>query len=224
MSEGVFIVIEGPDGTGKTTQVELLRLALTRRGTDVVTVRFPGETEIGSSIRALLLKPRADDSKPHPLTDLLLYAADRVETEAKVILPALNAGKIVIADRYVYSTLAYQGAGSQLDAELTENLCMLLTLGTVPTLVVYLDVEPELGLCRVQASKGGHDRFELEDLAFRERVREGYRALYESAPGEDYDAAWIDTSTQTPEAVHREILRTVFDLTGVPVAVEDDPA
>lgn len=221
MKEGTFIVIEGGDGAGKTMQVELLRLALVRRGMEVVTVRFPGETVIGKEIRATLLANRPEHEKPHPLADLLLYAADRINTEAKVILPALNDGKVVIADRYSYSTQAYQGAGSGIDSGWTDSLCETLTLGAEHSLVVFLDVEPELGLRRAHAAKGGLDRFESEDLQFRERVRLAYRGLYESAVNEGFDALWIDTSDKTPEAVHRMIMHATAAFLD-PVVVEDD--
>lgn len=172
----VFVVFEGGEGAGKSTQVRLLVDALRESGRTVTVTREPGGTRVGAAIRALLLDPATGALAER--TEALLYAADRAEHVATVIGPALARGEVVISDRYVDSSLAYQGAGRSLPLADVAALSALATGGLVPHLTVLLDVDPEVGLGRLTSA----DRLEREGLDFHRRVREGFRALAAADP------------------------------------------
>jgi dTMP kinase len=171
---GVFIVFEGGEGSGKSTQVDLLAAALIGTGHDVVVTREPGATDVGRRIRSLVLDQAADtDHAGDPLTpraEALLYAADRAHHVAAVVRPALADGSVVLSDRYIDSSLAYQGAGRILPVAEISWLSAWATGGLKPDLVVLLDIEPSIGLARI-AGRGQPDRLEGETIAFHERVR-----------------------------------------------------
>jgi dTMP kinase len=176
---GVFIVFEGGDGAGKSTQVRLLAELLRGQGRDVVVTREPGATTAGERIRTMLL-----DHDQEPLTprcEALLYAADRAHHVAALVRPALARGEVVISDRYVDSSLAYQGAGRTLPVDEVSWLSSWATGGLKPDLVVLLDVEPHLGLERL-GNRGDADRLESESDAFRERVRYAFLDLASADP------------------------------------------
>lgn len=169
---GVFIAFEGGDAAGKSTQQTALVERLRERGFDVLSTREPGGTNVGERLRDMLLDPDTGDLAPR--TEALIYAADKAEHVEHVIWPALDAGRIVVTDRYVDSTLAYQGAGRALaDAEI-EDLARWATGGLRPHLTVLLDVEPDDGRDRLGAE---HDRIEAEPLDFHRRVRDHFLAL-----------------------------------------------
>jgi dTMP kinase len=174
---GLFIAFEGGDGAGKSTQVRLLAEWLRAQGADVLTTREPGGTSTGRSIRALLLDPSTSLT---PRAEALLYAADRADHVASLVDPALRAGSVVITDRYVDSSLAYQGAGRELARDEVRRLSTWATGGLVPDLTVVLDLPADVGLRR---AGGTPDRLEAEPLAFHERVREGFLALADRDPG-----------------------------------------
>ena len=174
---GLFIAFEGGDGAGKSTQVELLAAWLRERGREVVTTREPGGTEIGRSIRALLLDASTTVS---PRAEALLYAADRADHVASLVEPALRRGAAVITDRYVDSSLAYQGAGRELEQSEVRRLSAWATDGLTPDLTIVLDLPADVGLLR---AGGTPDRLESEPLAFHERVRAGFLALADREPG-----------------------------------------
>ncbi len=180
---GRFIVFEGGEGSGKSTQVQRLAEALVGYGRAVLVTREPGATPIGERIRSIVLDhPGSDAEDPlTPRAEALLYAADRAHHVATVIAPALHAGTIVICDRYVDSSLAYQGAGRTLPVDQIRRLSSWATEGLVPDLVVVLDIDPDEGLRRV-AERGHHDRLEAESLAFHKRVREAFLELAEADP------------------------------------------
>ena len=167
---GVFIVFEGGEGAGKTTQIEMLSRFLEARGRNVVVTREPGGTGLGQKIRDLLLDPSGEMSAK---TEALLYAADRAEHVEGVIRPALERGDIVISDRYVDSSIAYQGLARGLGAEEIRDINRWGTGGLFPDVVFLLDFSAEQGLDRA----GHTDRIEQEGLDFHERVREAYRVL-----------------------------------------------
>ena len=174
----LFITFEGGEGSGKTTQIRLLARALKKRGFSVLTTREPGGSSIGKEIRKLLLHSR--QSPLSPLAELLLYEAERAQHVAEVIKPALK-NKIVISDRFMDATLAYQGYGRGFEAKLISQLNEIACGGLKPDLTFLLDCPPEFGLKRAQKrlkqnnSKEG--RFESEKLAFHQKVRKGYLGL-----------------------------------------------
>ena len=169
---GFFIAFEGGEGAGKSTQLRLLQQALQDAGyADIVLTFEPGATESGAALRALLLDSATELG---PRAEALLYAADRAEHVAEVVRPALERGAIVISDRYVDSSLAYQGAGRKIDERDLELVQRLATEGLRPDLTVLLDIAPAAGLARARDRSGGHDRIESEALAFHQRVRSAF--------------------------------------------------
>jgi dTMP kinase len=176
----VFITLEGPEGSGKTTQARLLAGWLRERGYEVVLTREPGGTDIGDQIRAVLLD--ADNTAVDARTEILLYSASRAQHVAQRIRPALAAGQIVISDRYADSTLAYQGYGRELDLETLRRITAFATGGLTPDLTLYLDIPPEEGLQRRQLGGGEWNRLDAEALEFHQRVRAGYLELIRQEP------------------------------------------
>lgn len=177
VGRGLFVAVEGGEGAGKSTQIELLDRWLRERGQTVVVTREPGATPVGRRLRALLLDPRTGPLAAR--TEALLYAADRAEHVERVIRPALARGAVVVTDRYVDSSLAYQGAGRTLPAEEVARLSRWATGGLVPDLTVLLDVDPAVGLAR---AGGRADRLEAEPVEFHERVRRAFRDLARREP------------------------------------------
>ncbi|GIE89421.1 dTMP kinase [Actinoplanes regularis] len=177
---GLFVVFEGGEGAGKSTQVNLLADALRADHLDVVVTREPGATELGARIRGLVLD--ASSHEPSPRAEALLYAADRAHHVATRVRPALERGAVVISDRYVDSSLAYQGAGRTLPVQEIAWLSSWATGGLKPDLVVLLDVDPGVGLGRVSARGVGTDRLESESKAFHERVRYAFLDLAAADP------------------------------------------
>lgn len=172
----VFIAFEGGDGAGKSTQVTALAEWLRGRGIDPVVTREPGGTPLGSQIRELLLH----GSDVGPRAEALLFAADRADHVATLIRPALQRGDVVITDRYIDSSIAYQGAGRALEAADIAYLSSWGTDGLVPDLTILLDVTPDTG--RARRSGRVEDRLEAEAEAFHQRVRDHFLALAEAAP------------------------------------------
>jgi dTMP kinase len=168
---GVFVCLEGGEGSGKSTQSRLLRDWLERRGHDVVLTHEPGDTAVGGELRRIVLDPAT--GRLSDRTEALLYAADKAEHVDTVVLPALAEGKVVVTDRYVDSTLAYQGAGRSLVPEELESVARWATGDLRPHLTVVLDLEPEAGLDRFRE----RDRIEGESLDFHRRVRSAFLDL-----------------------------------------------
>jgi dTMP kinase len=180
--QGFFVVFEGGEGAGKSTQVRRLAELLQALGLNVVVTHEPGATGVGSRIRSLVLDPPVEGADVvTPRAEALLYAADRAHHVASVIRPALEAGAVVISDRYVDSSLAYQGAGRTLPVDDVLWLSKWATGGLRPDLVVLLDIEPTVGLGRVN-HRGGPDRLEGESLAFHERVRYAFLDIASTDP------------------------------------------
>lgn len=189
---GVFLALEGPEGAGKTTQAGLLVEHLRKQGRDVVSVREPGGTPLGEAIRALLLDPRQEID---PGAEMLLFAAARAQLVARVIAPALRAGRDVVADRYVDASLAYQGVGRRLGIDVVRGVNAVATGGVLPDLTLLLDVDVPTGLERAReetraragakagaAAPAAGDRMEEEVAAFHQRVREGFLSLAQKEP------------------------------------------
>jgi dTMP kinase len=174
---GLFVAFEGGEGAGKTTQARLIAIWLRDQGYDVVTTHEPGATKIGMRLRALLLDTAHSGMSAH--CEALLYAADRAEHVAKIIDPALERGAVVITDRFIDSSLAYQGAGRGLPAADIARLNSWATDGRQPDMTILLDLAPEAGLNRRARSA---DRLEAEPLEFHRRVRTGFLALARAEP------------------------------------------
>ncbi len=181
MDGGFFIVFEGPDGSGKSTQVELLHNQLTCDGYSCIITQEPGGTKEGKSMRDIILNPELSISSK---TELFLFLADRSEHVHKIIQPALKEGKVVICSRYFYSTLVYQGIARKVASlDFLKMINLFAVNDIVPNIVFYLDVVPELGLTQAKDSsskvKGysGGDRIEREGTNFQKKVREGYLKL-----------------------------------------------
>ncbi len=191
---GLFLTFEGVEGAGKSTQVELLRRALA--GHDPIAIREPGGTPLGERLRELLLGPGLD---PSPEAEMYLFMAARAELVARVIGPALAAGRIVIADRYHDSTLAYQGGGRGLASWWPETFPR-------PRRTFLLDLPPEQGLARQRQRAA--DRFESEDLGFHRSVAEAYREL---AAAEPQRFVRLD-ATRPPEEVHARVMEELAGL------------
>lgn len=199
-----FITFEGPEGSGKSTQIHLLAVALEGRGQQVIATREPGGTVIGNAVRAILLDPAHTEMSLR--AEALLFSAARAQVVAQVILPALAAGTIVLCDRYADSTLAYQGYGHGQPLEPLRALGEYATGGLTPDLTIFLDIEVEAGLQRKQAGAPAEwNRMEEHALAFHRAVREGYLELAAAEP-----QRWLVVDArQTVETVHAEILRRV---------------
>jgi dTMP kinase len=193
---GVFLAFEGGEGAGKTTQARLLAIWLRDQGFDVVTTREPGSSKMGMRLRAILLDKETTGLSPRAET--MLYAADRAQHVAEVIRPALQRGAIVVTDRYVDSSLAYQGAGRELKVKEIAEVNRWATGGLTPDLTIVLDVPSDVGLSRFASPA---DRMESEPLEFHERVRRGFRALAEAEP---HRYLVID-GTQPQEEITRQI-------------------
>jgi dTMP kinase len=176
----MFVTLEGPDGSGKTTQIRLLHEALVAAGYDVLLTREPGGTPIGDQVRAVLHD--VANVELVATAEILLYSASRAQLVAQVIRPALAAGKIVLCDRYADSTMAYQGYGRGLDLEALRTITHFATGGLKPDLTVLLDLEPEVGLSRRQVGGGEWNRMDQQGPDFYQRVRQGYMALAAEEP------------------------------------------
>ena len=179
-----FITFEGIEGSGKTTQIQLLSTHLDQAGVEHLLTREPGGTRAGNQIRRLLLDPENRDLSP--LAELLLYQAARAQHLARVIVPALAEEKVVLCDRYKDATRAYQGKGRQLPGELVEQLNRLDLLALEPDLTLLFDLDPATALGRARRREGSapteQSRFEQESMEFHQRVREAYRALAAASP------------------------------------------
>lgn len=196
---GVFIALEGGEGAGKSTQSGLLSSWLTGLDHDVVLTREPGGTDVGAELRRIVLSHSTGELSHR--TEALLYAADKAEHIDTVVLPALEAGKVVITDRYVDSTLAYQGAGRALDVDGLETVARWATSNLRPHLTVLLDVDPTVGLSRFESP----DRIEAEPIEFHKRVRQSFLGLAEADP----DHYIVIDARLDQDEIHRRIAERV---------------
>ncbi|MEX2274056.1 MAG: dTMP kinase [Actinomycetota bacterium] len=197
-STGLFIAFEGVEGAGKGTQIELLRSYLEQRGQDVLVTREPGGTPLGERVRELILDP--DTGRVEPRTEALLFAASRAQHVSTVLRPALAEGRTVICDRYIDSSLAYQGTGRGIGEQDILSLNVWGTQGLFPDLVLLLHLEPEIGLERQRLKDAPADRIEAEGTAFLDRVADAFLKIAEEHPerfvvidaGREADEVFVD--------------------------------
>ncbi|MCC6313523.1 MAG: dTMP kinase [Thermomicrobiales bacterium] len=206
MRKGAFIVFEGPEGAGKSTRAHVLAGALRARGYEVVLTREPGGTPLGERVRALLLKP--DGRAILPQTEALLFAAARAEHVGTVIRPALERGAVVLCDRFVDSSLAYQAGGLGLPIDEVRAIQHLAVDEIEPDLRILLDLPVERGLARRWEAGEGLNRVDLADVAFHERVRRAYHALARERP----DAWAIVNADRSTAAVDRDVANAALPL------------
>lgn len=200
----MFITLEGPDGSGKTSHMKPLAEWLEGQGYRVHTAREPGGTAISEQVRAVIHDLK--NTEMHPRTETLLYQAARAQIVEQVIRPKLAEGWIVLCDRYADSTLAYQGYGHQQNLDEVRALVRYATGGLLPDLTLLLDVDVETGLSRRQKGGGEWNRLDAYQLAFHRRVREGYLELVKQEPGR-----WVavDASREW-ETVQKELRQTII--------------
>jgi len=202
-ARGRFITFEGPEGSGKSTQLRLLGERLRKAGQDVLETQEPGGTPIGIQIRHVLLD--AKNRELCPTAELLLMFASRAQNVDQLILPALSAGRTVLSDRFTDSTLVYQGVGRGLGAEVVYELDRIACRGLVPDLTLVIDIDAETGLARARRrsarTEDSETRIEEQDVSFHRRVRDAYRQL---AADESKRVRLIDGS-QTREAVAEQV-------------------
>jgi dTMP kinase len=200
----MFITLEGPEGSGKTSQLPKLAEYIHQCGFDILTTREPGGTSISEQIRTVL--HNLENKEMNPRTEILLFQASRAQLVEQVIRPHLNKGGVVLSDRYADSTLAYQGYGHQIEIEPLKVLVTFATGGLKPDLTILLDVDVETGLRRKEL-KGEWNRLDAYDLDFHQRVRRGYFNLVQAEP-----ERWvvIDAS-QSPIKVQEEMRRVVAE-------------
>lgn len=201
MSLPTFITFEGGEGSGKSTQVKLLKEALAQRGYEVILTREPGGSPGAELIRELLVRGRAD--RWDAFIEALLLVAARRDHWFYTISPALERGAIVICDRFIDSTLAYQGYAGGIDMDFLELLHQKALPSRRPDLTFIFDLDPEIGLRRAQSRDDIDNRFETKTLAFHQRLREGYLWLAQREP----QRCLVIDATQTIETLHQKILK-----------------
>ncbi|RZT13030.1 dTMP kinase [Fictibacillus sp. BK138] len=206
--KGLFITLEGPDGSGKTTQVAKIAEYLTENKIDFIQTREPGGTRISDKIRSLILDP--EHKEMNDLTEVLLYAASRAQHVHEKILPALESGKVVLCDRFVDASLAYQGFGLGVGEEPVLQVNRIATGGLVPDRSYFIDVSPEVGRERMKERYGtaSLDRIEQKDLSYHERVREGFQYIFANQEKRIHRV----NGEQDPETVFAEIVKDLDKL------------
>ena len=202
-----FITLEGPDGSGKTSQAERLSTHLTNRGYDVLLSREPGGTSISDQIRKILFSH--DNTAMHPRTEFLLFSASRAQHVAQTIRPHLEAGGVVVCDRFYDSSLAYQGYGQELDLEILKSITRFATDGLTPDLTILLDLPCEEGLARRKRG-GSWNRLDAYEVDFHERVAKGYHMLAAADP-ERWKILDAMQSEETLQAQIRQIVLANLD-------------
>lgn len=195
---GLFITFEGPDGAGKTTVLSAIAEQFNQaQRRDIVVTREPGGNQISESIRRIILDPK--NTEMDVRTEALLYAAARRQHIQETIQPALDENKIVLCDRFVDSSVAYQGAGRQIGEDAVYQMNQFATNGLTPDLTVYVDVPSEVGLARIKAHRDVVDRLDAETLSFHKRVRAAYQRLAAAHPNR---IVTIDATKPLPEVIN----------------------
>ncbi len=222
MNKGIFITLEGGEGSGKTTAIERLVQLLRDQGQHVVVTREPGGIPIAEKIRNIILDP--EHTMMDARTEAILYAASRRQHLVEKVIPALQQGSIVICDRFIDSSLAYQGHARELGMEEVWVLNQFAIQELMPHLTIYMDIDPEEGLARIaRASEREVNRLDLENIDFHEKVREGYKILLQQYPERIVE---IDAS-QKPDEVFEHILSVIKEryagifITDVKIEIND---
>lgn len=200
----MFITLEGPEGSGKSTQATKLKSFLEGKGFKVVLTHEPGGTQVGKHIREMLLHP---EGKFDQTTEIFMFAADRAEHVSKIIQPALKKGKVVVSDRFTDSTLAYQCGGRGLPEDQVRYTNMVSSKGLTPDLTILLDVTPETGIKRA-TQNGTSDRFEKEKIEFHKKVRRKYLQIAKEDPER---VKVIKTEDKDIDKIQNEIRRIVSE-------------
>ena len=203
--EGIFITIEGGDGSGKSTQIDLLMQYFDTHGYEVLLTREPGGTVISEKIREIILDK--DHMEMADMTEALLYAASRAQHVQEFIIPNVKMGKVVICDRYVDSSVVYQGHARGLGIDAVEAINHYATLGLTPNLTILLDLPPEIGLAR-KKNQQALDRLELASDSFHIKVNEGYRILAKRHP----ERILSVDATKSIEDIHQVIIKAIKDI------------
>lgn len=203
MNKGCMIVCDGGNGAGKTTVIKAIEEHLTRNHFEVVVTREPGGTRIGEKIREVLLS--ADTPEMCDITELMLFGAARAQHLQEKILPAIQAGKIVVSDRFVAATISFQHFARGLNMPLIKQINQLVLNGFKPDMNIILDLDPAIGLQRVQSRGEGLDRLEAEKLSFLEKARHGYLQQAQNSP----ECFEIVDASQPLEAVIAQVLKIV---------------
>ena len=196
----MFITFEGPDGSGKTTQLDRLMPVLAGFGLDTVRTREPGGTDIGDQIRTVIMNMK--NKSMHPRAEILLFCASRAQLVEELIRPSLAEGKLVLCDRYADSTMAYQGYGHGLDRDALTRLLAFATGGLRPDLTLLFDISAEAGLRRRLTNHEEWNRMDDYALQFHERVRNGYLAMAAAEP-----ERWaVINADRTPDEIHADVV------------------
>ena len=207
--KGIFITLEGNDGSGKSSVMEAIRRTLEEKGYPVVYTREPGGSKIAENIRKVILD--VENTGMDPKTEALLYAASRREHIEKTIRPALETGKIVLCDRFIDSSLAYQGYARGLGIDEVYNMNLYATDGLLPDLTILVCVKPEIGMARItQNHRGELDRLESEKMEFHQKVYQGYLTVQEKFPSR----IQIINGEKTKEEVRLDALEIVLRFIG----------
>lgn len=201
MGKGYFISIEGSDGSGKSTQIKLMKEYFASKGFEVVESREPGGTRIGEKIRNIILDN--ENVEMSPVTEALLYAASRAQHVTEVIRPCLKQGKVIICDRYIDSSIAYQGVGRGLGIDVVSKINSVAIQGIMPDLTVFFDIDPEVALNR-KIEDGKADRLELEKLEFHKKVYKGYKQIAST----NSRIKIIDASRSVME-IHKDVVNII---------------
>jgi len=206
MSKGIFVTLEGPDGSGKSTQIEYLKEYFQNHGIQCVFTREPGGTDIGEKLRDIILDK--DNNEMSDMTEALLYAASRAQHVSELIKPSLDAGKAVICDRYVDSSIAYQGYGRGL-GESVQKINEYAIFGCMPDITFLIEIDPKVGKHRIKA--GEQDRLEREKLQFHDRVYEGYKEMAKLHPERIVPVDGTGSREQIREEIARHLDKLLSD-------------
>lgn len=198
--KGIFITFEGPDGAGKTTILNMLSEELKEKGIEAVFTREPGGIRIAEQIREVILNK--ENTEMDPRTEALLYAAARRQHIVEKVIPVLNEGKMIICDRFIDSSLAYQGYAREIGVDDVYSINMFAIDGVMPEITLYFDIEPERGLLRISGNEGREvNRLDLEKMDFHLKVQKGYKQLIEKYP----DRIKVINADQSLLNVYRDV-------------------